>query len=165
MRHKIAFAALALAGAALAGAAAAAPTVDVTIGANLQKKAAKYGQRELTYLSQDLAKSVQSAARRNGGASLDGARFNLVISDAKPNHPTFEQLGDTIGLSPLSISIGGATLEGSVTYPDGRVVPVKYSWYDHDIREALGSTTWTGAQRAFDFFAYKVARDGTATTR
>lgn len=165
MRHKIAFAALLLATGALAGGSLAAPAVDVSIGAGLQKKADKYGQRELTYLSQDLAKSVQSAARRPGGASLDGARFNLVIADAKPNHPTFEQLGDTVGLSSQSFGIGGATVEGTVTYPDGRVVPVKYSRYDHDITEAIGSTTWTGAQRAFDLFAHKVARDGTATSR
>jgi hypothetical protein len=67
-------------------------------------------------------------------------------------------MGDTPGLSMQSIGIGGATVEGSVTYPDGRVVPVKYSYYNHSIVEAVGSTTWTGAGRAFDMFAHRIAR-------
>ena len=163
MRRTSAFAVLVLAGVALAGAAAAAPTVDISIGPGLQKKAHKYGPRELTYLSNDLQHTVQAMAQRHG--ALDGARFNLVIADAKPNRPTFQQLGDTIGLSMMSIGVGGATVEGSVTYRDGRVVPVKYSWYNHDITDARGSTTWTAAERAFDMFAYKVARDGATATR
>lgn len=164
MRHRLAFAALAIAGMALAGAASASPTVDIVIGKDLQKKATTYGPRELTYLADDLQKSVQNASARRG-QSLDGAHLNLVIADAKPNRPTFKQLGDTSGLSMRSIGIGGAAIEGSVTYADGRTVPVKYSWYNPDIRDARGSTTWAGASRAFDLFALKVARDGTATTR
>lgn len=158
MRHKIAFAALAVAGAALAGAAVAAPTVNVTIGESLQKKADKYGERELSYLTTDLQRSIQTTAARRGGP-MEGAQFNLVIADATPNRPTFEQLGDTPGLSMHSIGIGGAKIEGSVTYPDGRTVPVTYSWYNHSIYDAIGSTTWTGAGRAFDMFAHKVARE------
>ena len=165
MRHALSLAALVLAGVAMAGAASAAPTVDVAIGQGLQKKAHVYGERELTYLSNDLAQSIQSMAKRKGDPSLDGARFNLVIADAQPNRPTFQQLGDTVGLSMRSISIGGASIEGSVTYPDGRVLPVKYSWYDHDITEARGSNTWTAAERAFDLLANKVARDGATATR
>jgi hypothetical protein len=42
---------------------------------------------------------------------------------------------------------------------------VKYSWYDHDITEAIGANTWTAAERAFDMMAYKVARDGATATR
>lgn len=158
MRHKIAFAALAVAGAALAGAASAAPTVNIAIGEQLQKKADKYGERELSYLSTDLQRSIQTAAARRGG-SMQDAQFNLVIADAAPNRPTFQQLGDTPGLSMQSIAVGGARIEGSVTYPDGRTVPVKYSWYNHSIYESIGSTTWTGAGRAFDMFAHKVARE------
>ena len=165
MRHALSLAALAFAAAAVAGAACAAPTVDIAIGQGLQKKAHTYGQRELTYLSQDLAQSIQAMAKRTSDPALDGAKFNLVIADAQPNRPTFQQLGDTVGLSWLSIGIGGASIEGSVTYPDGRVLPVKYSWYDHDITEAIGSNTWTAAERAFDMMAYKVARDGAVATR
>lgn len=164
MRHKLAFAAAAGAILAMAGAASAAPTVDIAIGKDLQKKSKTYGARELTYLSDDLQRSVQNAAARRG-QSLDGAHLNLTIADATPNRPTFKQLGDTSGLSMRSISIGGATIEGSVTYPDGHTVPVKYSWYNPDIWDARGSTTWTGASRAFDLFALKVARDGATTTR
>lgn len=144
---------------AFAGGALAAPNVDVVIGPKLQKKADKYGVREFDYLSRDLQRTF---VRTPG---LDGATVKLTIAEATPNRPTFKQLGDRIGLSPQSIGIGGAVIEGSVTYPDGRVQPVKYSWYDYDIRDALGSTTWTGAQRAFDMAARKVARDGAVVTR
>ncbi len=144
---------------AFAGAAVAAPTVDVAIGPNLQKKADKYGVREFDYLSRDLQSSFARAPE------LDGATVKLTISEATPNRPTFKQLGDRIGLSMQSIGIGGARIEGTVTYPDGRVQPVEYRYYDHDIRDAVGSTTWTAAQRAFDMAARKVARDGAVLTR
>lgn len=144
---------------AFAGAAVAAPSVDVTIGPKLQKKADKYGVREFDYLSRDLQRSFARAPE------LDGATVKLTIAEATPNRPTFKQLGDTIGLSMQSIGIGGAKIEGTVTYPDGRVQPVSYSRYDFDIREAIGSTTWTGAQRAFDMAARKVVRDGAVLSR
>ncbi len=144
---------------AFAGAAVAAPTVDVAIGPKLQKKADKYGVREFDYLSRDLQRSFARVP------ALDSATVKLTIAEATPNRPTFKQLGDTIGLSMQSIGIGGALIEGTVTYPDGRVQPVKYSWYDYAIRDAIGSTTWTGAQRAFDMAARKVARDGAVLTR
>ena len=144
---------------AFAGAAVAAPTVDVTIGPKLEKKADKYGVREFDYLSRDLQRTFARAPE------LDGATVKLTIAEATPNRPTFKQLGDTVGLSMQSIGIGGAKIEGTVTYPDGRVTPVQYSYYDHDIREAVGSTTWSAAQRAFDMAARKVVRDGAVVTR
>jgi hypothetical protein len=49
-------------------------------------------------------------------------------------------------------------VEGSVTYPDGRVVPVKYSWYNHSLYDAAGSNTWTAAERAFDQAAHRIVR-------
>ena len=163
MRKTSAFTAILLAGFAFVGAAMASPTVDITIGAELQKKSKTYGPREITYLSSDLQHSIESMSLRH--AALQGAQFKLVIVDAKPNRPTFQQLGDTIGLSMFSIGVGGATLDGSVTYPGGRIQPVKYSWYNYNITDAVGSTTWTAAERAFDMFVFKVARDGAVTTR
>lgn len=146
---------------AFAGAAMAAPTVDVSIGPKLQKKADKYGVREFDYLRKDLQRSF---ARTPG---LDGADVKVVISEATPNRPTFKQLGDAVGLSMQSIGIGGAKIEGTVTYPDGRVQPINYSYYDQDIIQASwqGLTTWGTAQRAFDLAARKVARDGAVVTR
>lgn len=146
---------------AFAGAAVAAPTVDVTIGPKLEKKADKYGVREFDYLRKDLARTF---ARTPG---LDGADVKLVIADATPNRPTFKQLGDRIGLSMWSFGVGGAKIEGTVTYPDGRVLPVQYSYYDQDIIQASwqGLTTWGTAQNAFDRAARKVARDAAVVTR
>ena len=157
MRYAAVFSARALA--AFASAAVAAPSVDVAIGPTLQKKSNKYGARELDYLRRDLQRSF---ARTDG---LDGASVKLVISDATPNRPTFKELGDRVGLSMWSIGVGGAKIEGAVTYPDGRVLPVRYSYYDPDIFWARGSTTWTAAQRAFDLAARKAARDGAVVTR
>ncbi len=159
MRYAAVLSALALT--AFAGAAMAAPSVDVTIGPKLQKKADKYGVREFDYLSRDLQRTFARTP------ALDGATVKLQISEATPNRPTFKQLGDRIGLSMQSIGIGGAKIEGTVTYPDGRTVPVNYSYYDQDIIQASmqGLTTWGTAQHAFDLAARKVVRDGAVLTR
>lgn len=146
-------AALMCAAAALALAGAAhAQSVSVAIGPKLQAKADDYGQRELDFLARELQRSV---AARVGAAP---GRFELVLVDAKPNRPTFEQLGDRPGLSPQSFGIGGAVIEGAYVAPDGARTPVRYAWYESDITWAQHSTTWSDAERAFDKLGNRLAR-------
>ncbi|HYG25841.1 MAG TPA: hypothetical protein VD906_02945 [Caulobacteraceae bacterium] len=135
---------------ALAG-AAQAQTVNVSIGPKLQEKADEYGQRELEHLARDLQRAVE---RRVAGAP--GA-YELVIVDAVPNRPTFEQLGDKPGLSPRSFGVGGATIEGFAVAADGSRTPVSYRWYEGDIRSAWHETTWGDAHTAFNRFASRLA--------
>lgn len=150
---------------ACAGAAAAqAPAVSVSIGPKLQEKAELYGQRELDFLARDLEVSVASRIARSG-ALAPGGRLELVIVDAKPNRPTFKQLGDRPGLSPMSFGIGGAAIEGAYVSPDGSRTPVRYKWYESDIGWAQRNTTWADAQHAFDRMGARLAKGEAYTAR
>jgi hypothetical protein len=150
---------LVLAGLALTGAAAvAAPAeVQVQIGPKLQKTAAdSLGVKEVDRLAADLKRQVERELGRTG--VLDGARIELVLVDAKPNRPTFKQLGDRPGLSYESFSLGGARIEGRAVAVDGAVTPIRYEWYESDIRYAPYRVTWSDADTAFGQFARRLAR-------
>lgn len=139
----------------LAGAAAAqAPIVSVAIGPKLQEKAETYGQRELDYLARDLQSSVETRLARAGQTG----RYELVIVDAKPNRPTFEQLGDRPGLSPQSFGIGGATVEGLHIAADGSRTPIRYKWYESDITWTQHTSTWGDAETAFNKLGSRLAK-------
>jgi hypothetical protein len=151
--------ALLLAGLALAGTAAdAAPAnVQVQIGPKLQKAAVDtLGVREVDRLAADLKRHVEREVSRTG--VLDGARIELTLVDAKPNRPTFKQLGDRPGLSYESFGVGGARIEGRAVAVDGAVTPISYEWYESDIRWASYRTTWADADSAFGQFARRLAR-------
>ena len=146
---------ISLAALAVAGAAAAqVPTVSVSIGPKLQEKADNYGQRELDFLARELQRSVETRLARVGATG----RYELVIVDAKPNRPTFEQLGDRPGLSPTSFGIGGATIEGAYIAPDGSRTPIRYRRYDGDIVWAQHTSTWADAESAFNKLGNRLAR-------
>ena len=152
---------IALSAAALlvsAGSALAAPaSVSVTVGPELQKKFDKtYGVREAEQLTADLRKSVESELAKS--TAHDGARIELILTDVKPNRPTFKQLGDTPGLSMESFGVGGAAIGGRIVAADGREQPVKYSWYESDITQAYGNWIWHDAEWTFDRFARRLAR-------
>lgn len=147
---------LALAAAALmasAAAALAAPAaVSVSIGPDLQEKAAKtYGVKDVDRLAVQLQRDVERELARTG-AYHDG-RVELVLVDAVPNRPTFKQMSDTPGLSMQSFGIGGATIEGRAVAADGAVTPLRYRWYETDIRQTWANWIWTDAEYTFDRFA------------
>jgi hypothetical protein len=127
--------------------------VTVAIGPELAGKADRIGMREIDLLREDLARNVGRALERGGGQRAD-----LVLEMATPNRPTFEQLGRRPGLSMWSIGVGGASVTGTVTRADGTVEPVSYRWYEQDIRNARGSTTWSDANRAFNMLSHRIAR-------
>jgi hypothetical protein len=140
--------------AVLASAGAAhAQEVSVAIGPQLQEQAEDLGQRELDFLARDLQSSVESRLARAGMTE----RVELTIVDARPNRPTFAQLGHRPGLSRQSFGIGGAKIEGAVVHADGTLTPLSYQWYENDIRWAEHSTTWADAESAFDKFANRLA--------
>jgi hypothetical protein len=145
--------------AVLASATAALATpasVSVSVGPELQAKAAKtLGEREIN----DLAKTLQTTVEQRLAKSnaYDGAKIELVLTDAKPNRPTFKQLGDTPGLSMRSFGVGGAAIEGRAVNPDGTVVPLRYSYTQPDIRWVRGYGTWTDAEDTFEQFAAELS--------
>lgn len=140
-------AALAVAGAAQAQPDAAQPTVTVTLGADLQSRVDKLGDREVGEQAARLQTEVEQAlAQRYPGASAQ-----LVLTDLKPNRPTMQQMRDTPGLDPIrSISIGGAAVEGTIVTADGERRPVKFSYFSPSIRDVYGFGVWHDADRAFD---------------
>lgn len=151
-------AAFGLCGLAIAAPVAPISQVTVTIGPELEAKAGDLGQRDLDQLAVDLRKDVEGALTRSGASGPGGARLELVLADAIPNRPTYQQLGNNIDLSPKTFGIGGAKIEGALVFPDGARRPVSYAWKETNIRNVLDLTTWGDAHRAFDQFAYRVSR-------
>jgi len=147
-----------------AGPAMADPaSINVTIGPDLQEKAGELGERDVRQQADRLAEVVRRALAREG--RLDGARIDLVLTDLRPNRPTFEQMAQKPGLDGhRSLSIGGAAIEGSVTTADGEVLPVRYDWYSNSLAEVRGYTTWQDADRAYQRLASRLA-DGRYVSR
>ncbi|MGA0600456.1 hypothetical protein ACO2Q3_07085 [Caulobacter sp. KR2-114] len=143
--------------AAQAAAPHAVSAVSVTIGPELQKKADKYGQRDLDDLAKELKDDVVRALQRKGGLAAGGGELRLVLADATPNHPTFKQLGDTPGLSLQSFGLGGARIEGTLVRPDGTSEPVRYEWKESELWLARTQSTWGDADHTFEMFADRVA--------
>jgi len=154
----IALAIAAAAALSTGSAAFAAPAqVHVAIAPKLQAKAEKdYGVRDVRDLAQDLQRDVERRLARSG--AYEGARIELMLTDAVPNRPTFKQMADRPGLSFESFGLGGATVEGRIVTPDGRVTPVAYHSYETDIRFARQTTTWWDAQSALSRFADRLSR-------
>jgi hypothetical protein len=149
-------AAIAFAGPALAQPPATSGGVTVAIGPALQQKARDLGPRELMDISADLRRAAEDAVAHAGPAGP--VHVDLVIEDAVPNHPTFDQLSRTVGLSMRSFGVGGARVSGVVTYADGSRRPIREQYYETDIREERGVSTWYDAERAFEQVAYDIRR-------
>ena len=147
-----------------AGPALADPaSVSVTLGPDLQEKVAELGERDVRRQADRLAEVVRRTLARSG--DLDGARIDLVLTDLKPNRPTFEQMAERPGLDPhRSVSIGGAAIEGQITTADGQVLPVRYVWFSNSIAEVRGYSTWQDADRAYERLASRLA-DGRYVSR
>jgi hypothetical protein len=144
------------AGLGAAPALAQSPEVTVTVGGDLADEVRELGQRDVDFQLQRLETVVERQLARRG--ALEGARINLVLTDLKPNRPTFQQASDRPGLSVTeSRSIGGATIEGEVITADGERLPVRYSRYSSSLADVRGYTTWYDADRAYDGLASNLA--------
>jgi hypothetical protein len=148
-----------------ATAALAAPAaVSVTVGPKLQDKAVKdLGVREVNDLAARLQTTVARRLAKTG--AYDGARIELVLADAKPNHPTFKQMGDRPGLDYQSFGVGGAEIEGRAIAANGTVTPLAYKYYESDIRWAYIGGTWADADGTFQRFAYDLGRGQALASR
>ena len=137
--------------------------ISVSLGPDLQEKAEELGAREVQEQADRLAELVGRALARDG--DLDGARIELVLTDVRPNRPTFQQMADRPGLDGhLSRSIGGAAIEGQITTADGRTLPVRYDWYSASLADVRGFDTWQDADRAYRRLATNLA-DGRYVSR
>ena len=141
-----------LALAAFLAAPAFAQQVTVTVGGDLTENVETLGQRDVDRQLERLQTVVERRLARDG--ALEGAQVNLVLTDLRPNRPTWQQAADKPGLSMIdSISIGGATIEGEIITADGQRMPVRYSRYSSSLADVQGYTTWQDADRAYDRLA------------
>lgn len=119
----------------------------------------EYGEREMKILARDLTREVDRQLRKAG---LTGYQVALVIHDARPNRPTFEQLSDNVGLSfSLSFGLGGADVEAKILSPQGELLrSFRYDWDEYDLGFSnAAADTWFDARRAFYFFAQNLRKD------
>ena len=132
-----------------------APTAEVTLryGAPLSGMLDRYGAREVADLAAVLKRDIELNAGKGGFVRAD-----IVFEDARPNRPTFEQQSRITGLSSRSLALGGATITGTLYRADGSSRPLTFSWYETDLTNEFGPSTWTDAERAFDFLARDLAR-------
>ncbi|MEQ1707594.1 MAG: hypothetical protein ABL864_04610 [Terricaulis sp.] len=167
------FTAFALAQAALPSVASAAPVTlaPVAISAEFQTTLDEdLGAREGDVLRDATARMVSAALARHGATLSDSAPLvvEIVIVDADPNRPTFEQLGASPGLDAFrSISVGGAELRGTLRAADGHIVSeVNHRRYNNSLVDLTGGeSTWTDARRAIRQFAEKIADAYVANAR
>ncbi len=156
MRPLAILASITIAAAVAMPAFAQAPRVTVSVGGRLTEKVEELGQRDVDRQLERLQDVVTRELARSG--TFEGAQVNLVVTDLKPNRPTFEQAADRPGLSVIdSRSIGGASVEGEIITADGQRLPVRYTHYSNSIAEVYSYSTWFDAEVAYDRLAGRLA--------
>ncbi len=146
-----------LAALVVAGAVQAQPAgISVDIGPKLQEEVSELGEREVGEQIVQLTSAVRRALADSD--ALRDAQVHLVLTDLKPNRPTFQQMADQPGLDPIrSRSIGGVAIEGEIVKADGQRIPVRFSRFNSSISEVRGYTTWHEAAAGYDRFARNLA--------
>lgn len=129
--------------------------IDISIGSWLdQKRIDRVDDRDLSYLKDELRKSVEGQLAKTGQlAANGGGRLELVIEDAVANRPTMQELKYYPNLSYKSFANGGADITGVYIAPDGVRTPIGFTRQEMDIRDARYAYTWRDTNRAFDRFA------------
>ena len=120
-----------------------------------------YGDNDLNRLAERLERRMEERLLKSGiNVSDDAAQtLQITLTDARPNRPTQRQLSKQSSLSMQSFSRGGAAFEGELVSSTGETLGnLSYARYDSDIHEAQFGSTWSGANRAIDWFAKKTAK-------
>ncbi len=133
--------------------------VSIRFGSELGLMADRYGRKELDELAEVLQDRIAIDAAKGGFVRAD-----IVLEDARPNRPTLRQQSIRSELSSRSVALGGARVSGTLTRADGSTQPLTYSYFDTDLTDLVGFTTWYGAERAFSYLGSELAR-GRVSTR
>ena len=85
--------------------------------------------------------------------------LQVVLTDAAPNRPTFEQLSSEPSLSFNSFGRGGVSAEGRLVEAGGSELGgFTYGYYTDFIENAPFRATWTDANRGIERMAKNVAK-------
>ncbi|WP_174299318.1 hypothetical protein [Caulobacter sp. S45] len=125
-------------------------SVDVRLGPAVQARTADLGQAELDGQRLELQHEVEQAIARSHKAPL---QVHLVIQDIQPNRPTSRELGLSTSLNAGSFGLGGAAITGEVVLADGSRLPIRYRFFETQLRDEVNFTTWGDADAAFNTLA------------
>lgn len=115
-----------------------------------------YGEKEGVFLTEEVTEDMLQAFEKYG---VSPAKVDITIIDAKPNRPTFKQLGKP-GLSFQSLSVGSLKLEATAYDAAGDLIVSKeYRSFNRDIRDSVGAGTWYEVKRSSDRFARNFAKE------
>ena len=132
-----------------------APTdIQVELGPAVVARTRDLGRSELQEQAQYLMTGVRRLLARRDDAP---AYVHLVIADIEPTQPTSAQLGTSPQLRQSSFGLGGAAITGEVGFSDGRRLPVRYRFFQDQVRDEVNFTTWGDADQAFDELAAQIA--------
>ena len=134
----------------------------IVIADPLQKMlAGNYGSEEAQVLQQAISDSVARAAKRAGIAPGATPRTEVLLSDARPSHPTRHQQSTNPSIDPVrSISLGGANLSAVLRAADGTELErVSFDHYASSLQEASSSLDpWSDARLTIDRFADRLVQ-------
>ncbi len=119
-----------------------------------------YGDRDLDRLVERLEDRMIRRLEKEGVVVDQNSPnvLRIMLDDARPTHPTFEQMSKSPSLSRQSVSAGGASFIGEIIANNGEAQgDISYAWYESGICNAGGST-WSDSHRAIDRFAKKTAK-------
>ncbi|MDJ0922195.1 MAG: hypothetical protein QNI84_13795 [Henriciella sp.] len=135
---------------------ASAAEINVTFSEELTEDLIEdYGEKEGDFLIEEITEDLEKAFEKYG---VDPAKVDVTIIDARPNRPTFKQLGKP-GLSFQSVSVGRLKLEASAYDADGNLILFQeHRSLNRDIRDSVGAGTWYEVKRSSDRFARKFAK-------
>lgn len=125
----------------------------ISVAPKLEEKFSEdYGVREREILLRETQRQLSRSLERAGHTLTNGPSdyvLAITFEDAKPNKPTFEQLGDQPGLDySASISLGGAKFTATLTPTSGGAARTFVSeFYENDIRDVRAVDTWGDARR------------------
>lgn len=121
-----------------------------------------YGERDLNRLAERLQTRVEKRFNKRGVllAETSPTTLRIVITDAKPNRPTFKQMSKEPSLSFQSFGIGGAEIKAEIIQAGGESTgDMTYRYYETTLDQFdRANATWSDAYRAFDRFARNAAK-------
>ena len=123
----------------------------------------KYGDRAIEDLLEEMHEEITGDFAKRGLVLSESAPtlLRITIVKAKPNRPTFNQLGEDPSLSFKSYGIGGAEVSAEFITAGGDVVgTAEYDYYSSfgDRPHLSASGVWTDADRAMSRFSKKLSK-------